>query len=153
MQLHNLKPRQGAKHKKKILGHGEGSGHGGSSTRGMKGQKSRSGGAKPKWFEGGQTPLLRRIPKRGFSNTRFERKYSIINLETLEKNFDSNSIVDPAILIENKMIKKGFPVKILGDGELTKSLIIKAHKFSKSAVDKINSSGGKTEVIAGRCDQ
>jgi len=147
MKLYDLKPQPGAKHKKKILGHGEGSGHSGSSTRGMKGQKSRSGGAKPKWFEGGQMPLLRRITKRGFSNTRFEKKYSIINLETLEKKFDSNSIVDPAVLIEKKMIRKDFPVKILGDGELTKSLIIKAHKFSKSAVDKINSRGGKAEII------
>lgn len=131
------------------MGHGEGSGHGGSSTRGMKGQKSRSGGAKPKWFEGGQMPLLRRLPKHGFSNTRFRKEYSIVNLDTLEKNFDSNNVVDPAILIEKKIISKGLSVKILGDGKLTKSLIIKAHKFSKSAIDKINSIGGKTEIISG----
>ncbi len=148
INLSMLKPAKGAKHRKKILGHGYGSGHGGSSTRGMKGQRSRSGDPKSPWFEGGQMPLLRRIPKRGFTNKLFKINYSYVNLETLDKKFLSGDLVTPEILFEKRIIKKkNMPVKVLGGGELTKPLDIAAHSFSKKAIEKIQQVGGKIEKI------
>lgn len=147
MKLHELKPAAGSKHRKKILGHGRGSGHGGSSTRGTKGQKARSGGAKPPWFEGGQTPLIRRIPKKGFSNRTFKKIYNIINLKTLEEKFQNGAEITPQILIEMKLIDKKYPLKILAEGNLTKKIKVQAHKFSKNAVSKIEAAGGEVVVL------
>jgi large subunit ribosomal protein L15 len=147
MKLHELKPAPGAKHRKKLLGKGRGSGHGGSSTKGTKGQRARSGGAKPPWFEGGQTPLLRRIPKRGFSNKAFTTMYNIVNLKTLEQKFPDNTEITPQLLYESGVIKKDLPLKILGDGELTKKFIIYAHKFSKNAIEKIKKTGGEIKQL------
>lgn len=148
MKLCDLKPAIGAKHRKKLLGRGPGSGHGGSSTRGTKGQRARSGDPKAPWFEGGQTPLLRRIPKRGFTNALFKKVYSCVNVSVLENKFQEGSEITPQVLLEKGIIKSKFlPVKILGDGKLTKSLKIVAHKFSKSAIEKIKSCGGEVVEV------
>jgi large subunit ribosomal protein L15 len=147
MKLQDLKPAKGAKHSKKRVGRGPGSGIGRTSTRGMNGQNARAGGGVRPGFEGGQTPLNRRLPKRGFKNyNRIE--YSVVNLRDLEMNFDANATVDIEALLELGLVnrlKNG--VKILGEGEITKPLTIKAHKFSKSATTKIEQVGGKVEVI------
>ena len=141
LKLHQLKPAKGAKKRKKILGHGYGSGHGASSTRGTKGQRARSGGGPRLGFEGGQMPLLRRIPKRGFTNP-FRKDYAIVNLITLEKHFSSGDTITTEILREKGIVKKKLPIKILAEGELTKGLKIVAHAFSKEAEKKILASGG-----------
>ncbi|MDR2066992.1 MAG: 50S ribosomal protein L15 [Endomicrobium sp.] len=146
MGLHNLKPQKGSKHRKKIVGRGVGSGHGRTSTRGSKGQKARSGdGSKKIGFEGGQMPLFRRIPKRGFNN-QFRKEYEIVNVESLNK-FESGLEVTPTTLKQAGMVKKAKLIKILGVGELKKSLTIKVTAFSKSAIEKIKSAGGKAEII------
>ena len=143
MRLHNLKPAAGARHNKKTVGRG--GAHGRSATRGTKGQRARSGGAKPMWFEGGQTPLIRRIPKRGFSNKSFATVYNIVNLSTLNTRFDDDTEITPQLLFEKNIIKrKGLPIKIL-NGDLEKKFRIHAHKVSKSAAEKIKTLGG--EVI------
>ncbi|MDR2616425.1 MAG: 50S ribosomal protein L15 [Endomicrobium sp.] len=145
MGLHNLKPQKGSKHRKKIIGRGVGSGHGRTSTRGSKGQKARSGdGSKKIGFEGGQMPLFRRIPKRGFNN-QFRKEYEIVNVESLNK-FESGVEVTPTTLKQAGMVKKAKLIKILGVGELKKSLTIKVTAFSKSAIEKIKSAGGKAEI-------
>jgi large subunit ribosomal protein L15 len=144
--LNNLKPTKGSKHRKKIVGRGVGSGHGRTSTRGSKGQKSRSGdGSKKIGFEGGQMPIFRRVPKRGGDNP-FCKGYEIVNVESLNK-FDSGLEVTPQILKEAGLIGKTNLVKILGVGDLKKVLTVKATAFSKSAVEKINAAGGKTEIV------
>jgi len=144
--LNNLKPAKGSKHRKKIVGRGLGSGHGRTATRGSKGQKSRSGdGTKKTGFEGGQMPILRRIPKRGFNN-QFRKEYSIVNIESLNK-FDSGIEVTPEKLKEAGLVSQTKLVKILGVGDLKKSLTVKAAAFSKSAADKIKSAGGKAEIV------
>jgi large subunit ribosomal protein L15 len=144
--LNNLKPAKGSKHRKKIVGRGVGSGHGRTSTRGSKGQKARSGdGSKKIGFEGGQMPIFRRIPKRGFNNP-FRKEYEIVNVESLNK-FDSGLEVTPQVLKEAGLIGKANLVKILGVGELKKALTVKVAAFSKSAVEKINAAGGKTEIV------
>jgi large subunit ribosomal protein L15 len=144
--LHNLKPQAGSKHRKKIVGRGVGSGHGRTSTRGSKGQKARSGdGSKKIGFEGGQMPLFRRIPKRGFNN-QFRKEYEIVNIESLNK-LESGVEVTPAILKQAGIVKKAKLIKILGVGDLKKSLTIKVAAFSKSAEEKIKAAGGKTEVV------
>jgi large subunit ribosomal protein L15 len=144
--LNNLKPAKGSKHRKKIVGRGVGSGHGRTSTRGSKGQKARSGdGSKKIGFEGGQMPIFRRIPKRGFSNS-FRKEYEIVNVESLNK-FDSGLEVTPQVLKEAGLIGKTNLVKILGVGDLKKALMVKVAAFSKSAVEKINAIGGKAEII------
>jgi large subunit ribosomal protein L15 len=144
--LNNLKPAKGSKHRKKIVGRGVGSGHGRTSTRGSKGQKARSGdGSKKIGFEGGQMPILRRIPKRGFNNP-FRKEYEVVNVESLNK-FDSGLEVTPQVLKEAGLIGKANLVKILGVGDLNKALTVKVAAFSKSAVEKINAAGGKTEII------
>ena len=148
MKLHELKPNQGATHKKKRVGRGIGSGHGKTATRGHKGQKSRSGDSKlPARFEGGQTPFIMRIPKRGFKNPN-KVEYEIVNLKDLERKFNENEEVNPQTLVEKGLIRKGECVKILGDGELTKKLTVKAHAFSASAEEKIKSAGGIVEKIS-----
>jgi len=147
--LNQLKPAYGSKHRKKIVGRGEGSGHGGSSTRGRKGQTARSGDGKMTGFEGGQMPLLRKIPKRGHGN-RFRVEKLIINLGLLESSFEAGAEVTPEKLMAMGLIHDLSPLKILGDGEIKKSLMVKAHSFSKSAEEKIKAAGGKTEKIAVR---
>ncbi len=147
MRLHELKPAKGSTHKKKRKGRGTATGQGKTAGRGQDGQKSRSGGGVRIGFEGGQMPLARRLPKRGFSNARFKTDYSIINIEDLNV-FENNTVVTPEVLKEARMIKKVIDrVKILGDGDLTVALTVKAHKISKSAEEKIISAGGKIEVI------
>jgi large subunit ribosomal protein L15 len=127
--LSNLKPAKGSKHRKKIVGRGVGSGHGRTCTRGSKGQKSRSGdGSKKIGFEGGQMPIFRRIPKKGFSNNQFRKEYEIVNVGSLNK-IENNSEVDFSLLKETGLVKKGNPIKILGSGYLLKSLTIKAAAF------------------------
>jgi large subunit ribosomal protein L15 len=144
--LNNLQPAKGSKHRKKIVGRGVGSGHGRTSTRGSKGQKARSGdGSKKIGFEGGQMPILRRVPKRGFNNP-FRKEYEIVNLDKLNK-FDAGTEINPEILKKAGFVSQTKLVKILGDGELSKALTVKAAAFSKSALDKIKSAGGKTEII------
>lgn len=147
MQLHELKPAEGSKKKPKRVGRGIGSGHGKTSTRGHKGQKARSGGGVRPGFEGGQMPLHRRLPKRGFVNI-FAKEYAIVNVQTLNDKFNDGDVVTPDVLLERKIIKDiKDGVKILGDGELTKNLTVKANKFSEGAVKKIQEAGGKVEVI------
>jgi large subunit ribosomal protein L15 len=146
--LSNLKPAPGSRKKEKRIGRGQGSGHGGTSTRGHKGQKSRSGDSIPAWFEGGQMPLIRRIPKRGFRNP-FKVEYQVVKLSRLQELVDKGKIsadakVTPELLYEvGAVSKRTLPVKILGDGELKVALEISAHAFSKSALQKIQAIGGK----------
>ncbi len=150
MRLHDLKPRPGAKHRRKRLGQGESSGHGKTSGRGGKGQTARSGSSIRIGFEGGQMPLIRRIPKRGFNNARHTTRYLPVNLELLNR-FDDGARVD-----EDTMRQAGLAnglaagVKILGDGELTKKLTISAHAFSAAARTKIEAKGGTCEVVAAK---
>lgn len=147
MKLHELNSAPEAKAKKRV-GRGPGSGMGKTATRGQKGQKSRSGASIPAWFQGGQTPLYRRIPKRGFNNARFRTEYATINLSDLNRLFNDGDTVTPELLKEKGIIKKQLcGVKVLGNGELEKKLTIKANRFSSSAVTKIESAGGKAEVI------
>lgn len=144
--LELLKPKKGATHKRKRVGRGPGSGHGKTATRGANGFWSRSGSSMRANFEGGQMPLVRRIPKRGFTNP-FRKVYSIVNLEKLNI-FEKNTEITPDFLLEKGLVKKlNYGIRILGKGELKKPLIIKAHSFSKNAMKKIESIGGKYEVI------
>ena len=147
MKLHELEKNIGATHAKKRVGRGSGSGLGKTSGRGQKGQKARSGGSINPVFEGGQLPLYRRIPKRGFSNHRFKIRYATINLADLNV-FEDGALVTPAVLKEKGIIKNQLDgIKVLGNGDLTKKLTIQANKFSASALDKIKESGSKAEVI------
>jgi len=145
--LNNLKAAKGANRKNKRVGRGMGSGHGKTATRGYKGQLSRSGTSMRPGFEGGQMPLHRRLPKRGFNNI-FRKEYAVVNLEQLAA-FEEGAQVDPQILTDKgivKSLKDG--LKILGDGEIKHAIKVRAHKFSKSAVEKIEKAGGTIEVIA-----
>ncbi|WP_294580006.1 50S ribosomal protein L15 [uncultured Thomasclavelia sp.] len=146
MKLHELQYTEGARRARKRVGRGTSSGHGKTAGRGQKGQGARSGGGKKPGFEGGQTPLFMRLPKRGFTN--FNRlEYAIVNVEQLNK-FDEGATVTPKELKELGLIKKELDgVKILGNGKLEKAITVKAHKFSKSAIAAIEAAGGKTEVI------
>ena len=147
MKLHELRPNEGAFQTKKRVGRGVGSGLGKTSGKGHKGQNARSGGGVRPGFEGGQLPLFRRLPKRGFSNAMFKTVYATINLSDLEK-FDEGAVITPELLKEMGILKKQLAgVKVLGNGELTKKLTVKANKFSKSAKEKIEAIGGKAEVI------
>src|ERR1022692_1432112 len=142
MRLHNLPPRPGSRHRVKRLGCGESSGHGKTSGKGHKGQKARSGGSIRLGFEGGQMPLIRRLPKRGFNNAAFHKSYAIVNLDTLN-GFKAGSVVNEQALRESKLIRGNFEgVKILGDGELKHGLTIEADKVSASAREKIEKAGG-----------
>lgn len=146
MKLHELKPAPGSRHKRKRVGRGISAGQGKTAGRGHKGQKARSGGGVRLGFEGGQMPLQRRIPKRGFTNI-FKKEYAIINVKDLNV-FEDGTEVTPELLIANgliKSVKDG--VKILGDGDLDKKLTVKAHKISKQAEEKVTAKGGKVEVI------
>ena len=146
MRLEELKPAAGATKKSKRVGRGVGSGSGKTAGKGHKGQKARSGGVKGAGFEGGQMPLQRRIPKRGFTNI-FRKEYSIVNLQDLEKMAGTDPIT-PEVLMQKGLIKDmKTGVKVLGSGELKAKLTVRAHKFSKSAVEKIQAAGGKAEVI------
>ena len=148
MRLHDLKPRPGAKHRRKRLGQGESSGHGKTSGRGGKGQTARSGSSIRIGFEGGQMPLIRRIPKRGFNNARHTTRYIAVNLESLNQ-FDDGARVDFETLRKAGLANgKAQGVKILGTGELTRKLTVSAHAFSASARAKIEGKGGACEVIA-----
>jgi len=149
MKLYDLRPNEGGGTKaKKRLGRGIGSGLGKTSGKGHKGQNSRSGGGVRPGFEGGQMPLFRRIPKRGFTNI-FAKEYAIINIETLNI-FENDTVITPDLLFSEGLVKKGKAkdgIKVLGDGELTTKLTVKAQKFSKTAIEKIEAAGGKVEVI------
>ncbi len=146
MKLENLCATPEAKSRKRV-GRGPGSGMGKTSTRGENGQKSRSGASISAWFEGGQSPLYRRIPKRGFNNTRFRIEYATINLSDLNK-FNDGDVVTPELLKERGIVKKQLcGIKILGNGTLEKKLTVRANRFSSSAVTKIESAGGTAEVI------
>lgn len=147
MRLHTLKPAEGSRKNRKRLGRGTATGQGKTAGRGQDGQKSRSGGGVRPGFEGGQMPLARRIPKRGFSNHRFKKEYAIVNVEDLNV-FDNGTEVTAELLLERGMIKKPKAgLKVLGNGELEKQLTVKASKISKSAAEKIAAKGGKAEVI------
>ena len=147
MKLNELNRAPEAKSRKRV-GRGPGSGMGKTSTRGQKGQKSRSGASIPAWFQGGQTPLYRRLPKRGFNNAEFRTEYATINLSDLNKFFNDGDVVTPELLKEKGIVKKQLcGVKVLGNGELEKKLTVKANRFSNSAITKIESAGGKAEVI------
>ena len=147
MKLHELEKNIGAKQVKKRVGRGPGSGLGKTCGKGQKGQKSRSGGSINPVFEGGQLPLYRRLPKRGFSNHLFKTEYAVINVEDLNK-FDNGTVVTPALLKELGIIKKQLKgIKVLGNGKLEKKLTIQANKFTASALEKIKESGSKAEVI------
>lgn len=147
MKLNELQRNIGATHAKKRVGRGPGSGLGKTSGRGQKGQKARSGGSINPVFEGGQLPLYRRIPKRGFSNHMFKTTYAVINVEQLNV-FDDNTVVTPALLKDAGIIKNQLDgIKVLGNGKLEKKLTIQANKFSASALEKIKEAGSKAEVI------
>ena len=147
MKLNELQKAPEAKNRKRV-GRGPGSNWGKTSGRGQKGQKSRSGVSISAWFQGGQTPLYRRVPKRGFNNARFTTTYATINLSDLNKFFNDGDEVTPEILKERGIIKKQLDgIKVLGNGELEKKLTIKANRFSSTAIAKIESAGGKAEVI------
>jgi large subunit ribosomal protein L15 len=147
MGLHNLKPARGSVRARKRVGRGPGSGLGKTSGRGEKGQKSRSGYARKVGFEGGQMPLHRRVPKRGFSNHPFRKRLAYVNLGSLE-SFDAGTIVTPEVLLKRGLIRSaGDGVKVLGKGTFTKALTVRAHKFSAGASERIVGAGGKAEII------
>jgi large subunit ribosomal protein L15 len=146
MRLHDLKPAPGAKHRIKRVGRGESSGIGKTSGRGMKGEKAR-GQVKP-GFEGGQMPLQRRLPKWGGFTSRNRVEYAVVNLARLDATFDAGSVVDPESLRRAGIVRKRGPVKVLGQGELSKKLHVKASAFSEQATEKIRRAGGTTEVVA-----
>ncbi len=147
MKLHELEKNIGATHRRKRVGRGPGSGLGKTSGTGHKGQKSRSGVSIPATFEGGQLPLYRRLPKRGFSNAKFKTVYAVINVSDLNM-FEDGTVVNPALLKEVGLVKNALDgIKVLGNGSLEKKLTIQANKFSKSAIEKIEASGSKIEVI------
>lgn len=149
MSLNNLRPPKGAKHKKSRVGRGPGSGHGKTAGRGEKGAQSRSGFSYKRGFEGGQMPLHRRLPKRGFTNP-FRVEYAVINLDLLAEVFDAGSDVTPEVLRERGLVRdKRALIKVLGRGEFAKKLTVRAHKFSGTAAEKIAAAGGVAEVIAG----
>jgi large subunit ribosomal protein L15 len=152
MSLSDLGPPKGARHAKKRIGRGPGSGHGKTAGRGHKGAKSRSGFKFKRGFEGGQMPLHRRVPKRGFHNP-FHVEYQVINLDTLGGVFDAGTIVTPELLHERGLVSSADrPVKVLARGEIAKALTVRAHKFSGKAAEKIAGAGGTAEAIGGPAD-
>ena len=147
MKLHELSPKEGSVKEGFRKGRGAGSGNGKTAGKGHKGQNARSGGGVRPGFEGGQLPLYRKLPKRGFNNYRFSAKYAVINVQVLNK-FNDGDVVDCAALLASGVISKCFDgIKVLGEGELTKKLTVKAAVFSASAKEKIEAVGGKTEVV------
>ena len=147
MTLHKLRPPTGATHSKKRIGRGQGSGQGKTAGRGHKGAKSRSGFKHKRGFEGGQMPLHRRVPKRGFHNP-FRIEYEVVNLDTLAAKFDSGVEITPDVLREAGLVGRSGPVKVLARGDIAKALTVRAHKFSGKAAEKIAAAGGKAEVLA-----
>ncbi len=148
MSLSNLRPPKGAKHAPKRIGRGTGSGHGKTATRGHKGAQSRSGWKSKRGFEGGQMPLHRRLPKRGFHNP-FRTEFAVVNLDTLGQAFEAGTVVTPELLRERGLLRGGkLPVKVLGRGELTVALTVRVDKFSGKAVEKIQAAGGTAETLA-----
>ena len=148
MELHDLKPAPGATRTRRRVGRGPGSGAGKTAGKGHKGQKSRSGYSRRFGFEGGQMPLVRRLPKRGFTNN-FRIEFEVVNLRDLERVFGDGDVVSPESLVDKGLVRKGAkPVKILGSGELTKKLSVKAHKFSTAAQSSIEKVGGSCEVVS-----
>lgn len=143
MKLHDLSPAKGSKRPKKRIGRGPGSGHGKTAGRGHKGQRSRSGFSQRAGFEGGQMPLVRRVPKRGFTNI-FRKEYQVVNIARLA---DFEGEVNPESLVELGVVRSGKPVKVLGNGEISTALKVKAHKFSATARAKIEAAGGSCEVL------
>ncbi|MGB9761824.1 MAG: 50S ribosomal protein L15 [Caldimicrobium sp.] len=147
MSLSNLRLDPGSKHRKKRVGRGHGSGHGKTSCRGHKGQKARTGLDIKPFFEGGQTPIIRRVPKRGFRNP-FKVEYNVVNVKDLVMHFKSGEVVDPEALRVKGLVKgKNKPIKLLGDGEINVPLVVRVHKASRSAIEKIEKVGGKVEVL------
>jgi len=147
MSLSNLRPPKGAKHARKRVGRGPGSGHGKTASRGSKGAKSRSGFRFKRGFEGGQMPLHRRVPKRGFTNI-FRVEYAVVNLDTLAEVFEAGSAVTPELLRERGLVREArAPIKVLGRGEISKALTVRAHRFSGSAAEKIAKAGGSVERL------
>ena len=144
--LNRLKAPKGANQKKTRRGRGEGSGLGKTSGRGGKGQTARSGGNIKPGFEGGQMPLQRKLPKRGFTNV-FKTIYQIVNVGSIAGAFKAGEVADPASILEKGLIKRQLPVKVLGEGEIKTAVTVKANSFSKSAIDKIKAAGGTAEVI------
>ena len=148
MKLHELSPAEGSTRENFRKGRGAGSGNGKTAGKGHKGQNARSGGGVRPGFEGGQIPLYRRLPKRGFTNSLFKKEYAIINLETLDKLFNDGDAVSMEVLLEKGIVKKELNgLKVLARGEITKKLTVKAAKFSADAKEKIEAAGGKAEVI------
>ena len=147
MNLTDLRPAKGAKHSKKRIGRGQGSGQGVQAGRGHKGAKSRSGFTHKRGFEGGQMPLHRRVPKRGFTNI-FREEFDVVNLDTLAERFDAGTEITPDLLKKARLISRGQRVKVLGRGDITKAFTIRAHKFSGKAAEKIAAAGGTVEVLA-----
>ncbi len=148
MMIHEITVQVGAHKKRKRLGRGESSGHGKTSTRGTKGGGARAGGGPRFGTEGGQLPLFRRIAKRGFNNNAFAQRFSIVNVGDLEQNFEAGAKVDVVALITKGLVRdERYPVKILGDGDLTKKLTVVAGKFTKQAADKIGKAGGSIEKL------
>ncbi|HHT83939.1 MAG: 50S ribosomal protein L15 [Christensenellales bacterium] len=148
MRIHTISPQEGATRRPKRVGRGIGSGTGKTSGRGHKGQKARSGGGVRPGFEGGQMPLIRRLPKRGFNNDRFKKVYSIINIEDLNV-FEDNTVINADLLLQKGILSKIEPygLKVLGNGSLTKKLTVQANKFTQTAQTKIEEAGGKVEVL------
>ena len=146
MNLSKLRPAKGAKHPKKRVGRGQGSGQGVQAGRGHKGAKSRSGFKHKRGFEGGQMPLHRRVPKRGFHNP-FREEFDVVNLDTLSERFDKGADITPDVLKSSGLVSRGKRVKVLGRGEISKALTIRAHKFSGKAAEKIAAAGGTAEVL------
>jgi large subunit ribosomal protein L15 len=149
MRLHDLKPNPGAKHRRKRLGCGESSGHGKTSGKGHKGQKARSGGSIRIGFEGGQMPIHRQLPKRGFNNSAFSTDYGVVNLDILEKLFDDGAAINEKLLRGAGLVRGSLDgIKILGRGEITKKFHVEAEAISASAKEKIEKAGGSVTVIA-----
>lgn len=148
MKIHELPGDPGRQQKRKRVGRGRGSGHGKTSGKGHKGSQARSGSGKhPGKFEGGQMPLIRRMPKFGFKNP-FRVEYEVVNLSSLEKNFEAGATVDPESLAKARLVRTGKPVKLLANGDLTKKLTVKVHKASEAAARKVSEAGGTFETIA-----
>lgn len=147
MDLSNLKPPAGATRVRKRVGRGQGSGNGKTAGRGHKGAQSRSGFKFKRGFEGGQMPLHRRVPKRGFHNP-FRVEYQVVNVDTLTEVFDVGTVITPELLAERRLVSGGGKIKVLARGDVSKALTVRAHKFSGKAAEKIAAAGGSTEVLA-----
>jgi len=151
MKLNELRPAKGATKKRKRVGCGTGSGHGGTSTRGHKGQKARSGGKVAGWFEGGQMPIQRRVPKRGFTNIH-RTAYQVVNVGDLAC-FDAGATIDPAELMKAGLAKRKLPVKLLADGALDRGITIRVHAASAAAKAKVEAAGGRVEILTPKVDR